>query len=59
MFLLVHFLSGVDSSIVVAAANRVNQKEKLKTFCIGFDEYDYNEISKSKFVHLYLRMKTL
>lgn len=45
------FLSGgVDSSIVVAAANRVNQKEKLKTFCIGFDEYDYNEISKSKFV---------
>ena len=40
------FLSGgVDSSIVVSAI--IATEKKIETFCIGFDEYDYNEISKS------------
>ena len=45
------FLSGgVDSSTIVAAINRVNNDKKFKTFCIGFDENDYNEIPQSNYV---------
>ena len=45
------FLSGgVDSSTIVASANRVIKNDKFKTFCIGFDEFNYNEIPKSDYV---------
>ena len=38
------FLGGVDSSTIVAAANRVIKNDKFKTVFVGFDEFNYNEI---------------
>ena len=54
------FLSGgVDSSTVVAAAKRVIKNDKFKTFCIGFDEFNYNEIPHSDYVSNLFNNKNL
>jgi asparagine synthase (glutamine-hydrolysing) len=44
------FLSGgLDSSSIVATASRLNQ-EPMKTFSIGFDEPQYNELEHARLV---------
>ena len=54
------FLSGgVDSSTIVAAANRVIKNDKFKTFCVGFDEFYYNEIPHSDYVSNLFNNKNL
>ena len=49
------FLSGgVDSSIISANVKGVNKDKKFQTFCIGFDEDNYNEIPQSKYISKFL-----
>ncbi|MEO6838836.1 MAG: asparagine synthase (glutamine-hydrolyzing) [Ginsengibacter sp.] len=49
------FLSGGYDSTAITALLQLNQKEKLKTFTIGFYEEDHNEANYAKKVAEYLK----
>tara|TARA_R110002096_G_scaffold37317_1_gene103645 strand:+ start:2654 stop:4552 length:1899 start_codon:yes stop_codon:yes gene_type:complete len=48
------FLSGGYDSTFVTALLQKNQKEKIKTFTIGFEESEYNEATYAKEIAQYL-----